>query len=91
MGLIGALFSLVGSLIGLAFSLVGTLLGLLFSLLGSLFFAPIIVGLVIIGLLLWHPFLWLGLGLGAYLLYRLAHRRGYIEIRRMRTGPPRRP
>lgn len=89
MGLIGLVLSFVGSLIGLIFSLVGTILGLLFSLLGGLLTAPIIIALVVIGLLFWHPLLWLGLGLGGYLLYRLARRRGYVEIRRI--GPPRNP
>jgi len=85
MGLIGMFFDLIGSLISLVFGLIGTLLGLLFSLLGGLLAAPIIIVLVIVGLLLWHPLLWIGLGLGGYLLYRLARRRGYIEIRRI--GP----
>jgi hypothetical protein len=85
----GLVFNFIGSLIGLIFSLVGTLLGLLFGLLGGLLAAPVIIVLVLIGLLIWHPLLWVGLGLGGYLLYRLAHRRGYIEIRR--TGPPRNP
>ena len=87
MGLIGAFFSFIGSLIGLIFGLIGTLLGLLFSLLGGLLAAPLIIALVIVGLLLWHPLLWIGLGLGGYMLYRIARRRGYIEVRRI--GPRR--
>jgi MFS family permease len=89
MGLIGMFFSLIGSLIGLVFGLIGTFFGLFFSLLGGLLAAPVIIALVIVGLLLWHPLLWIGLGLGGYLLYRLARRKGYVEIRRI--GPSRKP
>ncbi|MFQ6090423.1 MAG: hypothetical protein ACE5LD_03190 [Candidatus Bipolaricaulia bacterium] len=85
MGLIGAFFSLIGSLIGLVFTLLGTFLGLLFGLVGGLLAAPVILVLVIVGLLLWHPLFWIGLGLGGYLLYRLARRKGYVEVRRIRS------
>ncbi|HIC96285.1 TPA: hypothetical protein EYP12_06640 [Candidatus Bipolaricaulota bacterium] len=82
MSLIGLFFRLLGSLIGLFFSLIGLIFGLVGGLLGWLG-VPILIAILAIGLLLWQPLLWLGLGLGGYLLYRLARRRGYIEIRRI--------
>ncbi len=78
------LLGLIGGLIGLILGAVGLLLGLLFGLIGLFFVAPFAILFAILGFLLWDPLLWLGLGLGIYLIYRMAKKRDYIKVRRIK-------
>jgi hypothetical protein len=78
------LLGLIGGLIGLILGTVGLLIGIFFGLIGLFFVAPFVILFAILGLLLWDPLLWLGLGLGIYLLYRIAKKKDYIQIRRVK-------
>jgi len=80
----GFLFGLMGSIFALTFGLVGMAFALFFGLMSLVALGPIVVVLAILGILLWDPLLWIGLGLGIYLLYKLAHKKGYITVKRNR-------
>lgn len=77
-----ALIELLVSLIVLSLGLAGLFMAATFGLVALFILGPLAIMFAILGALLWDPLLWLGLGVGIYLMYRVARRKGYIKISR---------
>ena len=80
--LIGSLVHLIMAIFGIAIGLIGLIFGLTLSLVEFIFLGPVIILFVVLGIIFWHPFLWLVLIGGLFFIYRAARRRKYITINR---------
>lgn len=80
--LFGSIFTFFVALFGIVFGLVGLLIGAILSLAEFLLAGPFFIIMVILGLLFWHPLLWIVLLVGIFYIYRIKKKRRYIKIRR---------
>ncbi|MCF7890648.1 hypothetical protein K9M78_05450 [Candidatus Bipolaricaulota bacterium] len=78
----GSIFTFLVAIFGIVFGFLGLLIGAVLSIAEFLLAGPVIIIMVILGLILWHPFLWIVLFAGIFYLYRINKKRRYIKIRR---------
>lgn len=80
--LFGSIFTFFVAFFGIVFGLVGLLIGAILSLAEFLLAGPVLIILVILGLIFWHPLLWLVLLVGIFYIYRIKKKKRCIKIRR---------
>ena len=80
--LFSSIFHLFIAIFGIILGVVGLLVGVVLSFAEFLLAGPFIILLVILGLIFWHPLLWLVLIGGIFYLIRINRKERYIEIKR---------
>jgi hypothetical protein len=80
--LFSSIFHLFIAIFGIILGVVGLLVGAVLSFEEFLLAGPFIILLVVLGLIFWHPLLWLVLIGGIFYLIRINRKERYIEIKR---------
>jgi len=80
--LFGSIFTFFAAVFGIILGLLGILVGAVLSLSEFLLAGPFLIVMVVLGLVLWHPLLWLVVLVGIFYLYRINKKKRYIKIKR---------
>ena len=80
--LFGSIFTFFAAVFGIIFGLLGILVGAVLSLSELLLAGPFLIVMVVLGLVFWHPLLWLVVLVGIFYLYRINKKKRYIKIKR---------
>ncbi len=80
--LFSSIFSFTAAVFGIIFGIAGLLIGLILSFSEFLIVGPFVIFMVILGLVLWQPLIWIVVLGCLFYLYRINKKKRYIKIRR---------
>lgn len=80
--LLSSFFSFLAAVFGIIFGIVGLVIGIILSFSEFLIVGPFVILMVILGLVLWQPLLWIVVLGCLFYLYRINKKKRYIKIRR---------
>lgn len=80
--LFSSIFQLLVAGFVIVFGVIGLLFGALLSLVELLLGGPFLILLVVLGLILWKPLLWLAVLVFLFFLFRIERKENYVDISR---------